>query len=129
MGLPLGGAPVEVVGPEVVVDGAVAQDVPDGGQDGGGDGADRLLRAAALALELRPEIAVLPAAGGPGALHEGGLQPGRALAQAGGAALARALVVAGAEARPGEQVAGGGEAAHLGADLGDDGPGGEVADV
>src|SRR5215211_6782076 len=102
MGLLLGGALVEVVGPEVLVDGAVAQDVPDGGQHRGGDGADRLLRAAALAqaLELRPEIAVLPAAGGPGALDEGGLQPGRALAQPRGAALARALVVAGAEASP-----------------------------
>src|SRR4028119_1505414 len=96
-GRPLGGALVEVGGPEVLVDGAVAQDVPDGGQDGGGDGADRLFRAAALAqaLELRPEIAVLLARCRPGALHEGGLQPGRALAQPGGAALARALVVAG----------------------------------
>src|SRR5215218_6419614 len=106
MGLPLGGALVEVVGPEVLVDGAVAQDVPDGGQDGGSDGADRLLRTAALAQapELRREVAVLPAAGGPGALDEGGLQPGRALAQPRGASLARALVVAGTEACPGHQV-------------------------
>ncbi len=97
VGLPLGRALVEVGGPEVLVDGAVAQDVPDGGQDGGSDGADRLLRAAALAqaLELRPEIAVLLARCRPGALHEGGLQPGRALAQPRGAALARALVTAG----------------------------------
>src|SRR5215211_3096940 len=79
----LGRAPVEVVGPEVAPEGAVAQHVPDGREHGGGDGADGLLGAAALAqpLELRPEIAVLLAAGGPGALHQGGLQPGRALAQ------------------------------------------------
>src|SRR4028118_762259 len=96
-GRPLGVSLGEVGGPGVLVDGAVAQDVPDGGQDGGGDGADRLFRAAALAqaLELRPEIAVLLARCRPGALHEGGLQPGRALAQPRGAALARALVVAG----------------------------------
>src|SRR4029453_13986793 len=58
-----------------------------------------------------------------------GLQPGRAVAQAGGAALARTLVVARAETGPGDQGAGGGEAAHVGADPGDDGPGGEVADA
>ena len=82
MRLSLGGALVEVVGPEVLVDGAVAQHVPDGGQHGGGDGADRLLRAAALAqaLELRPEIAILFATSSPGALDEDGLQPRRALA-------------------------------------------------
>src|SRR5215213_320269 len=85
--------------------------------------------ATAQPLELRPEIAVLLAAGGPGALHQGGLQPGRALAQPVGPPLAGALVVARAEAGPGEQVAGGGEAAHVGADLGDDGPGGGVADA
>src|SRR5215211_6984026 len=60
----LGRAPVEVVGPEVAPEGAVAQHVPDGREHGGGDGADGLLGAAALAqpLELRPEIAVLLAA-------------------------------------------------------------------
>ena len=82
MGLPLGGALVEVVGPEVLVDGAVAQHALDGGQHGGSDSADRLLRAAALAqaLELRPEIAILFATSSPGALDEDGLQPRRALA-------------------------------------------------
>src|SRR3712207_6163544 len=123
-------APVEVVGAEVAPEGAVAQHVPEGGEHGGGDGADGLLGATALPqpLELRPEIAVLLAAGGPGALDEGGLQPGRALAQPRGAALARALVVARAQAGPGDQVAGGGEAAHVEADLGEDHLRGEVAD-
>src|SRR5215212_1583353 len=127
----LGRALVEVVGPEVAPEGAVAQHVPDGGEHGRGDGADGLLGAAALTqpLELRPEIAVLLAAGGPGALDEGGLQPGRALAQPVGAPLARALVAARAEAGPGDQVARGREAAHVGADLGDDHPGGEIADA
>src|SRR5215218_2255042 len=65
--LRLGRAPVEVVGPEVVPEGAVAQHVPSGGEDRSGDGADGLFRSAALAqpLELRPEVAVLLAAGGP----------------------------------------------------------------
>ena len=71
-------------------------------------------------LELGVEVAVLLAHGGPGGLDEGGLQPGRALLQAGGAALAGALVLAGAEAGPGDQVAGGREAAHVEADLGED---------
>src|SRR5829696_3417365 len=61
--------------------------------------------------------------------HQGRLEPGRALAQAGGAAPARALVAARAEAGPGHRVGGGGEAAHVAADLGHDGPGGEVADA
>src|ERR671916_2072780 len=70
LGLLLGGAPVEVVGPEILVEAAVARHAPDGGEHGGGDGADGLLRTAALAqaLELRAEVAVLLAAGGPGAL-------------------------------------------------------------
>ena len=49
----LGRAPVEVVGPEILVEGAVAQHVPDGGQHGCGDGAHRFLRAAALASAPR----------------------------------------------------------------------------
>src|SRR3712207_1152517 len=78
------GTAVEVVGPEVLVEGAVAQHVVGSGQDGRGDGADRLLRAAAgtQAPELGLQVAGLLARGRPGALHEGGLQPRRALAQA-----------------------------------------------
>ncbi len=127
----LGCTLVKVLGPEVAPEGAVAQHVPGGREHGGGDGADRLLGAAALAqpLELGPEIAVLFARCRPGALHEGGLPPARALAQPVGPPLAGALVVARAETGPGNQVAGGGEAVHVGADLGDDGPGGEVADA
>src|SRR3954451_13967720 len=96
-GLDLLGAAVEVVGAEVRVDGAVLQHMVGGGQDRGRHRAHRLLRsaAAAQAVVLGLQVAGLLAAGRPGALHEGGLQPRRALAQAGGAALARALVIAG----------------------------------
>src|SRR3712207_4250675 len=99
-GLLLRGPAVEVVWAEVVPEGAVAEHVPGGGEDGRGDGADRLLGAAALAQsgELGAQVAVLLAAGGPGALDEGGLEPGRALAQAGGGGGAGALVGAGGEA-------------------------------
>src|SRR5215210_271329 len=125
------GPAVEVVGAEILEEGAVWEHVVGGGQDGGGDGADRLFRAAAgaQALELGLEVAALLARRRPGALHEGGLQPGRAVAQAGGAALARALVATRAQARPGQQVPGGGEAAHVGADLGHDHLGTERADA
>src|SRR3712207_9462317 len=90
--------------------------MPGGGQDGRGDGADRLLRAASgtQALELGLQVAALLARCRPGALHEGGLQPGSAVAQAGGAPLARALVVAGAETGPKDQVAAIGRAACRG---------------
>ena len=65
VGLILGGGAAEVVGAEVLVEGAVAQHVVGGGENGGGDGADRLLGAApvAQALELGAEIAVPLVAG------------------------------------------------------------------
>jgi hypothetical protein len=52
------GLAAEMVRPEILVDGAVAQHVPDGGEQGGSNGADRLLWAATLAqaLELRTGI-------------------------------------------------------------------------
>src|SRR3954464_10886587 len=92
-GLHLPGTPVEVVGPEVRVGGAVLQHVVGGGQDRGRDRARRPLRpaAGAQAVVLGLQVAGLLAARRPGALHQRGLEPGRALAQARGAALARAL--------------------------------------
>src|SRR6266702_4792379 len=67
-----------------------------------GDAADRLLRSAAAfqAQELGLIVAALFADRRPGALHQNGLQPGGALAQAGGFALAGAFVLAGAPPRP-----------------------------
>ena len=58
-GLGLLGAPIEVVGAEVLVGGAVLEHVVGGGQDRGGDRADRLLRpaAGAQAVELRLQVA------------------------------------------------------------------------
>ena len=100
----------------------VVQHVIDGGKNGGGDGADRLLRAAPTfqPMELRGVVAVLLAFGRPCALHEHGLQPGRALAQARGLTLAGTLVLARAQPGPGDQMPGGREAAHVAADLGED---------
>src|SRR3954466_10464516 len=102
-----------------------------GGQDGSRYGADGLLRSAAVAqaLELSLEGAARFACAGPGALHQRGLEPRRALAQPGGAALAGALVIAGAEPGPGDQVARGREAAHVDADLGDDDLRGQVTEA
>jgi hypothetical protein len=91
--------PVEMVWPEVVVEGPVTQHVVSGGQDGSGDGADGLLGSPSIAqaLKLGLQIAGLFLDAGPGALHHGGFQPGRALAHLVGAPLAGTLVVAWAE--------------------------------
>jgi hypothetical protein len=74
------GAAVEVVGTEIVIEGAVLEHVVGGGEDRGGDGADRLFGAAprAQAMELRLEIAAVFACGRPGALDQGGFEPGGA---------------------------------------------------
>src|SRR6266542_1204239 len=115
-------AAIEMVGAEVPVIGAVLEHVVGGGQHRGGDRDDGLLRAPATfeAEELRAEVAVLLAGGGPRALDEGGLQPGVAGAGAGGAALAGTLVEARTEPGPGDEMAGRGKAGHVDADLSDD---------
>src|SRR3954462_5909952 len=130
-GLGFGRGASKVVWAEILIEGAVAKHVIGGGQDGSCYGADGLLGSAAVAqaLELSLKVAALFACAGPGALHQRGLEPRRALAQPGGAALAGALVVAGTEPGPGDQVAGGREAAHVDADLGDDDLRGQVTDA
>jgi hypothetical protein len=67
--------------------------------------------------------------GGPGTLREHSAQVGIAFVGAAGMPLARAFGVAGAESRPTSQVVGGGEAAHIGADFGDERPGGDFLDA
>ena len=121
---------VEVVGAEVVVLGAVAQHVVRGGEHRGGHGEDGLLGAAASldAQELRSQVAGLDAYRGPGGGHQGGLDPGAALAHAGGATLAGALVAARAQPGPGDQMAGTGEARHVHADLRHHDAGRQVSD-
>src|SRR5271168_5257437 len=120
MGFDLGGTPIEVARAEVVVFGAVLEDVIDGGEDRCGDGADGFLRSA---LTLQPEelgsiVAVFLALRRPGALDEHGLEPGRPLAQARGLALAGAFVLPGAQTAPGDESAGKRKTAHVATDLG-----------
>src|SRR6266487_2836606 len=112
--------PVEV-GPEILVAGLrVGEQMPDDGQDRVTNGDDRALLATAS-----DQAPVALAEEGVGArdrgddLADGGGQPG--VAPAGRAAFlgAGGLVVDGGELRPGDQVRGGGKAAHLDADLGD----------
>ena len=64
------GPAIEVIGTEIVVEGAVLEHVVGGGQDRGGEGADRLFRAVSggQATELRLEIPAVFAGGRPGAL-------------------------------------------------------------
>src|SRR5271156_6221318 len=71
-------------------------------------------------MKLGLEIAGLLAGGGPGALHQSGLEPGCSLTHPGGTPLAGTLVVLRAQAGPGDQVSGGREAAHVAADFGQD---------
>src|SRR3954464_1867020 len=71
----------EVVRAKVLVAGAVAEHVINGGQDRGGDRDSRFLGAAASleAQELGFEVAVLLVRCCPGALHQHRLEPGRSL--------------------------------------------------
>ena len=73
-----------MIGAEVLMLGAILQHMVDRREHRGGDGANGLLRSAlgTEPLELRPVVAVLLAGGRPGALHEDGLEPGSAFAQA-----------------------------------------------
>jgi len=84
-----------MVGAEILVEGAVTEPVVGGGQDRGGDGTDGLLRSSTVtqALELGLQGAGFFAGTGPGALHQGGLEPRRALAQPGGASPAGTFVM------------------------------------
>src|SRR5882724_4061185 len=124
-GLEFDGAPIKVGAAEVMVFDAVFEDMVDGGEDRCGNGADSFLRPT-LALqpeELGPVVAVFLALGGPGALHQHGLEPGGSLAQARRFALAGAFVVPRTQPGPGDEVPGGWKAAHIAADLGHDGAG------
>src|SRR5437899_2651065 len=98
---------IEVGTAEVMVFGAMFEDVIDRGEDRCGDGANGFLRPALglEAEELSPVVAVFRALGGPGALHEHGFEPGRPLAQARGLALAGTFVVPRAQPGPGDEVA------------------------
>ena len=130
-GLEFDGAPIKVGAAEVVVLDAVFEDVVDGGEDRCGNGADGFLRST---LALQPEelgsvVAVFLALGGPGALHQHGLEPGGSLAQARRFALAGAFVLPRTQPGPGDEVPGGWKAAHVAADLGHDGGGRHGADA
>src|SRR3990170_6495229 len=100
-----------MVGPEVPVLDAIPEHVVGRGQHRGGDRDDGLLRAPATleAEELRAEVTVLLAGGGPRALDKGGLQPGVAGARAGQPALAGTLVETRTEPGPGDEMAGRGK--------------------
>src|SRR5262252_10768031 len=74
--------------------------------------------AARGAVKLSLEIGAFRSCRRPGALHQGGLEPRRALANPCRTTLACTLVAARADACPGDQVTAGGKAAHVEADLG-----------
>src|SRR5262252_4463653 len=106
---------VEVVGAEVAIVEVVFEHMIGRDEHRRGDGEDGFLRASTAleAEELRAEVSVLGAGDSPGGLHEGGLQPKIAGADADGEALAGTLVKAGAEAGPGHEMANGGKADHI----------------
>src|SRR5262249_40587271 len=114
------GAWIKVVRAEVLIEGPVLEHVIDGRKYRCRDGQDRLLRATprADAVKLSLEIGAFRSCGRPGALHQGGLEPRRALANPRRTTLACTLVAARADACPGDQVTAGGKAAHVEADLG-----------
>src|SRR5215216_53540 len=110
--------------------GGVGQQVPDDDQDGAADRHDGLLGAAAFG---QAPVAFSQEGVGPAGGHGGLAQhPGQVrVAVAGGGlafGFAGRLLDPGREPRPGGQMAWGGEAAHVGADLGDDHLRGSPAD-
>src|SRR5437667_3916849 len=111
MGLRLGAAAREVIGAEIFIQRAVLEHVVSGGEDRGGDGADRLLGAAPSAQphELRPQVGCLGAGGCPRALDQHIFEPERSLAQAGRPPLVGTFVIARAQPGPRPQVPGRGE--------------------
>src|SRR4029453_17885892 len=98
------------------------EDVIDRGEDRCGDGANGFLWPAPglQAEELGSVVAVFRAFGGPGALHEHRLEPGRPLAQARGLALSSTFVLPRAQPGPGDEMTCRREATHVEADLGED---------
>src|SRR6476646_2685007 len=132
---PAGGAfgvlAAEVVAAECAVELAGLEHVPAGAEDRVFDGAERAAVAAAgsQALVLGGEVDVVGASGGERRFGEGGVEPLGAVAAGAGAAFAGGAVVAGALPGPAGEVAFGGEAAHVGADLGDDHFGGAPLDA
>src|SRR6266478_2008084 len=125
------GTAVEMVCTEILIDGSIFEHVKDGGEDGGGDVADGFFRpaAAAKAQVLSLVVASLFVFGRLGTLNHGRLEPRRAFAKPVRASSPGALVVAWTQASPGQQMSRGGEAAHVGASLGDDGVGAKLADA
>ena len=112
---------MEVVGPEILVDSAVVQHVPDGGRRGGSDSAHRPswghdagVGAGTAPGDNRPSCDWRPRRTGRGS-SSARVRP---CAAAWRAALACALIAAGAKASPGDEVGGGWKAAHVDADLG-----------
>src|SRR4030095_4039684 len=97
---------IEVVAAEIVVVDVVLEHVIGGGEHGGGDGEDGFLGAAAAleAEELRAQVPVLFAGGGPGGLYERCLQPRVARARPGGQAFAGTFVETRAEPRPRDEM-------------------------
>src|SRR5215471_12172724 len=103
------GAWIKVVRAEVLIEGPVLEHVIDGRKYRCRDGQDRLLRATprADAVKLSLEIGAFRSCRRPGALHQGGLEPRRALANPRRTTLACTLVAARADACPGDQVTAG----------------------
>src|SRR2546427_4930282 len=124
-------ASVEVIAAEVGIVDTASQHVVGGGEDRSRDCNDRLLRATAgfEAQKLGTKVCVVLADGGPRGLNEGRLQPRIPAERPGRAPLAGAFVLPGREPGPRPEVTGGGKAAHVDAQFGDQDGGGAGPDT
>jgi len=122
---------VVMIDAEVLVAGGAFDHVVDDDEDGVcyGDGGAFLPPPGGDALVHLSEVRAPRSSSGVSSFHQDRANPATALSRLVAQALPATLVIAGTDLRPGGEVVGGGEAAHVGGDLGDEMLGGRAADA
>ena len=122
---------IEIVGAQVGIGSLVAEHMVDDDQHTVGHSDNRLMDASTLAQApiLRHEIVITGVRNRPDDLPQDRAEPRTALGDGFAHAFAPTLLIARTQPRPGGEVFGRREAAHVDAELGDDGGGGRLLDA